>query len=154
MNAFRPAATILIALSIVACAATPTRIASPAAPTAQDAIPVATIDAARVRDAAREFGVRTAFRSCVDAAAGTAAAMQACIDTELQYQQSRIDAALASRGGPSGSNGDPAAAQAQWRAERDRICRPDGAAVAATQRIEAGRCKLEATAARASVLAR
>lgn len=156
MDSIRHAAAILVSLTLAGCAATATR---PTAPTAAAVrthpVPATgTIDPALVRSAGTGLGVRPAFRACVDAAAGAAAATHACIGAELQHQQSRIDAALASRRGRSTSNGDVDAIQAQWRTERDRICGSDAPGVPTSQRIQAGVCRLEATAARADVLAR
>ncbi|TCZ85388.1 lysozyme inhibitor LprI family protein [Lysobacter sp. N42] len=154
MDIIRPLVATGLALSLAACASSPTRSTStgPAATGAAATVPA--VDVARVKDAARGLGVRPAFGNCVDAAQGTASATLACIDAELQHQQARIDAALASRRALSTSNGDVAAIQAQWRAERDRVCGADDAGVPAAQRIQAGICRLEATAARADVLAR
>lgn len=155
MEFFRRLVPALIALSLAACATTPTRSPAPAAtaPTRTGAAGEA-IDIAMVRAAATGLGVRPTFRSCVESAGGAAVPTQACIDAELQHQQARIDAALGERRGRSTSNGDVDAIQQQWRAERDRICGPDGPGVPATQRLQAGICRLEATAARADVLAR
>lgn len=146
---------VVTALVLAGCATTPVRTAPPVA-TASPNGPVAgeRIDVGPVRAAGSGLGVRPGFRACVDAAGGGAAATQACIDAELQHQQARIDAALAARRGRSTSNGDADAVQAQWRAERDRICGADAPGVPPAQRVQAGVCKLEATAARADVLAR
>lgn len=155
MQHVRSLALALSVSSLAACATAPApSTASVASPAQRGPASGETVDIAIVRAAASGLGVRPAFRACVQSAAGVATATQACIDAELQHQQARIDAALAERRGRSTSNGDVDAIQAQWRAERDRICGPDAAGVAIAQRVQAGVCKLEATAARADVLAR
>ena len=155
MEPIRSLAAALVALSLAGCATTPTRsTASGAAPPQRSPAASERIDMGLVRTAGNGLGVRPAFRTCVETAAGAATATQACIDAELQHQQSRIDTALVSRRGRSTSNGDVDAVQAQWRSERDRICGPDAPGVPAAQRVQAGVCRLEATAARADVLAR
>ncbi len=154
--AVRSSVVVLAITVLAACATTSTGpiTRTPAPQRATDAVVVAaTVDMTPLREAAGSLGVSPGFRGCIDAAAGAAAA-QACIDAELQHQQSRIDAALASRRGQSKSNGDVDAIQAQWRSERDRLCGPDAPGVPAAPRMQAGICKLEATAARADVLAR
>lgn len=155
MQPARSLAAALIALSLAGCATAPRQsTASAAAPPQRAPVANETIDMGLVRTAGSGLGVRPAFRACVETAAGAATATQACIDAELQHQQSRIDTALASRRGRSTSNGDVDAVQAQWRNERDRMCGPDTPGVPAAQRVQAGICRLEATAARADVLAR
>jgi hypothetical protein len=139
---------------LVSCATAPSASTAASPSPARDVAAVDRIDMAPLRDAARGLGVRPAFRTCIEGAAGAGPAAVACIDAELQHQQARIDAALAARRGQSTSNGDVDAIQAQWRTERDRICGADGAGVPVTQRVQAGLCRLEATAARADVLAR
>lgn len=152
--AVRSSVAMLAIAQLAACATTST------GPTARTPMPqraagtaAVTVDMTPLREAARGLGVSPAFRGCVETAAGAAAA-QACIDAELRHQHSRIDAALAARRGQSKSNGDVDDIQAQWRSERDRICGPDAPGVPAAPRMQAGICKLEATAARADVLAR
>lgn len=152
--AVRPSVLMLAIALLAACATTSTGPITRTTPPQRATGAVAgAVDMTPLREAARSLGVSPAFRGCVDAAAGAAAA-QACIDAELQHQQSRIDAALAARRGQSKSNGDVDDIQAQWRSERDRICGPDAPGVPAAPRMQAGICKLEATAARADVLAR
>ena len=155
MQPLRILATVSTTLALAACATAPTR---PAAPVASGPTPASsggeTVDLALVRTAASGLGVRAQFRSCIDAAAADAAATQACIDGELAHQDARIEQALAARRVRSTSNGDVDAAQAQWRTERDRICGPGSPGLPAAQRVQAGICRLEATAARADVLAR
>lgn len=148
-------AAVVTTLSLVACATTPAPSTKPASTVVQRG-PVAgdTVDMGLVRNAGSGLGVRPEFRTCVTKASGAAAATQACVDAELQHQQSRIDAALVARRGRSTSNGDPDVVQQQWRTERDRICGSDAPGVPPAQRVRAGICKLEATAARADVLAR
>lgn len=145
----------LAVLMLAACAAQPARPTPPATVgTPAGASTAVAIDIGLLREAARDPGVRPAFGACIEAAAGAAAASQACIDAELQYQQTRIDAALVARRGRSTSNGDVDAIQAQWRTERDRMCGSDAPGVPVALRVQAGVCKLEATAARADVLSR
>lgn len=154
MHAIRPLTAMLLALGLTACATAPTASTTSMRTPARGGPAAPEVDVALVREAARGLGLRPGYRACVDAAAGAAAGTHACIEAELQYQQSRIDAALAARRGHSTSNGDVDAIQAQWRGERDRICGPDGAGVPPAQRVQAGICRLEATAARADVLSR
>lgn len=145
----------LTALSLAACTTAPERsTASTAATPARGPATAATVDMGLLRAAGNGLGLRPGFRACVEAAAGAGAATQACIEAELQHQQARIDTALAARRGRSISNGDVDAVQAQWRSERDRICGADAPGLPVTQRVRAGICRLEATAARADVLAR
>lgn len=145
----------LSALALAGCVTTPVQPVSTIAPSAPPAGPAGeTIDIALVRTAGNGLGMRAQFRACIEAAAADAAATQACIDGELAHQEARIEQALAARRVRSSSNGDVDAVQSQWRTERDRICGPATAYVPATQRVQAGICRLEATAARADVLAR
>lgn len=156
MPPFRSFAAVLTVFALAGCATPSARPPSSATTAPQRSGPVSgpTVDIGSLRAAGAGLGVRPAFRSCVDAAGGDAAAIQRCIDTELQHQHSRVDAALAARRGRSNSNGDVDAVQAQWRSERDRMCGPDAPGVPAAQRVRAGICRLEATAARADVLSR
>lgn len=154
MTPLRSLAAALTVLALAGCATPPARPPTSAATTPQRGPEAGrTVDIGALRAAGAGLGLRPAFRSCVDAAGGDAA-IQQCIDTELQHQHARVDAALASRRGRSNSNGDVDAVQAQWRSERDRMCGPDGPGVPAPQRVRAGICRLEATAARADVLSR
>ena len=154
MHAIRLLAATSLALALSACATAPTVSTSSTRVPARGTPAAPEVDVALVRDAARGLGLRPGYRGCVDAAAGVATATQACIDAEIDYQQSRIDAALATRRGNSTSNGDVDEIQSQWRIERDRICGASGEGVSPAQRVQAAICRLEATAARADVLAR
>lgn len=155
MRIARSLAAVVTVLSLVACATSPAPTTKPTSTAMQRGPAVNdTVDMGLVRNAGSGLGVRPEFRACVTRAAGAAAATQACVDAELQHQQSRIDAALVARRGRSTSNGDPDAVQQQWRTERDRICGADAPGLPPAQRVRAGICKLEATAARADVLAR
>lgn len=152
MNAIRSALVPVLALSLTACATAPARTTPPAS-AARVVASAKAIDTAAVRDAARRLGARPAFGACVDAAAGAGLATHGCIEAELRFQESRLQAAVAARRGPA-SNGDPDAVQAQWLAERDHLCGADNAGAAIAERVAAGLCRLEATVARADVLAR
>lgn len=153
-----PRAAVAGLLTIVAatgCATGPApgRATPPVVDPASDTRDV--VDVASLREASRRLaGVRPAFRACIDTAGGDATAMQACIQSEMQYQQSRLDGALAARRGRSSSNGNLDEIQAQWASERDRLCGSDAPGVPMTKRLEAGICRLDITAARADVLAR
>lgn len=156
MPPLRSLAAALTVLALAGCATPPVRPPVSTTPAPQRSGPGTgqTVDIGPLRAAGAALGVRPAFRGCVDVAGGDAAAIQRCIDTELQHQHARVDTALEARRGRSTSNGDLDAVQAQWRSERDRMCGPDAPGVPPAQRVRAGICRLEATAARADALAR
>lgn len=152
----RHAARIAVfAFALAGCASTGPGPSRPALPAASGPSGGAAMEAAQLREATRGVGgVRPAFHACIGAAAARAPAVQACIASEMEHQQSRLEAGLAARRQHSNSNGSVDEAQAQWAAERDRLCGSDGPSVAPLQRVRAGVCRLEITAARADVLSR
>lgn len=137
-------------LLLAGCASAPTKAPPPSvvAPM-REAVSAPT---GAVREAVRQVdGVRPAFRTCVEAAGGAVAATHACIEAEMQFQQQRLDGAIAARRA-RGAGAQLDTVQSQWSLERDRLCSPaDGGDLA---RIRAAICRLEATAARADVLGR
>lgn len=153
MPTCRTALIGLLAGVLAGCAAAPVDRTAPvvvSTPPAQ----AGTADNARMRElATRVHGARPAFRNCVDQATTSEDATRSCVQAELHYQQTRIDSGLAARRLKSTSNGSVDTAQAQWAAERDRICGADGAGATSVQRVQSAICRLEITIARADVLA-
>lgn len=132
------------------CASAPTEAPAPrmVAPV-REAI---TAPTGAIREAVRQVdGVRPAFRTCVEAAGGAVAATQGCIDAEMQFQQQRLERGIAARRA-RGAGGQLDTVQSQWSLERGRLCSPADAGDVAG--IRSAVCRLEATAARADVLAR
>lgn len=140
-----------IAMLLAACATTPGTGAAPEIASPSIDAAASGIAAAELREVLRPaVGARPEFRACVGEAESAPAAQQ-CIGAEMQFQQGRLDAALASR---RAKGGNVDAVQAQWLLERDRLCGNGAAAASEVQRIRSGICQLEATAARADALAR
>lgn len=100
-------------------------------------------------------GLRPSYAACIGRADGVIPATQACIDAETNYQQARLERALAEA---ERTRPKHAATlryqQAAWQADTDANCAWDASTEGQQQRIEANMCSLRAIAARAHTLSR
>lgn len=98
--------------------------------------------------------LRSSYGECIKASGGVVPEMQACIEEEFEYQDSRLNDVYrrlfeASEGS---KKIELQSSQKLWLAERDSKCGWNAGEEGQGQRIEANDCFLEMTAKRAEEL--
>lgn len=98
--------------------------------------------------------LRSSFDECIKASGGVVPEMQACIESEFEYQDGRLNVAYQRLQGALSVNekAELELKQKQWLKERDAQCRWDADEEGQGQRLEANDCFLEMTSKRADEL--
>jgi len=98
--------------------------------------------------------LRRSFEECIKASGGVAPEMQACIESEFEYQDGRLNVAYQRLQGALAANekAELELKQKQWLKERDAQCGWDADEEGQGQRLEANDCFLEMTSKRAAEL--
>lgn len=98
--------------------------------------------------------LRSSFDECIKASGGVVPEMQACIESEFEYQDGRLDVAYQRLQGVLAANekAELELKQKQWLKERDAQCGWDADEEGQGQRLEANDCFLEMTSKRADEL--
>lgn len=98
--------------------------------------------------------LRSSFDECIKASGGVVPEMQACIESEFEYQDGRLDVAYQRLQGALSVNdkAELELKQKQWLKERDARCGWDANEEGQGQRLEANDCFLEMTSKRADEL--
>ena len=98
--------------------------------------------------------LRSSFEECIKASGGVAPEMQACIESEFEYQDGRLNVAYQRLQGALAANekAELELKQKQWLKERDAQCGWDADEEGQGQRLEANDCFLEMTSKRAAEL--
>lgn len=98
--------------------------------------------------------LRNSFDECIKASGGVVPEMQACIESEFEYQDGRLNAVYQRLQGALAANekAELELKQKQWLKERDAQCGWDADEEGQGQRLEANDCFLEMTSKRADEL--
>jgi len=98
--------------------------------------------------------LRNSFDECIKASGGVVPEMQACIESEFEYQDGRLNVAYQRLREALGVNekAELELKQKQWLKERDAQCGWDADEEGQGQRLEANDCFLEMTSKRADEL--
>lgn len=98
--------------------------------------------------------LRNSFDECIKASGGVVPEMQACIESEFEYQDGRLNVAYQRLQGALAANekAELELKQKQWLKERDAQCGWDAEKGGQGQRLEANDCFLEMTSKRADEL--
>lgn len=98
--------------------------------------------------------LRSSFEECVKASGGVVPEMQACIESEFDYQDSRVSRAYEQlqRESTASVKAELELKHNKWLEERDAKCGWDADEEGQGQRLEANDCFLEMTSLRADEL--
>lgn len=169
MNCFKPLLMMAIATLSVACSPQSQNVVSGAADQASppsssiasatdDVKPIVISDTKAGDSAQFEKGdismLRSSFEECVKASGGVVPDMQACIESEFEYQDSRLNRAYANllKSSTESVRTELEFGQKKWLVERDAKCGWDANEEGQGQRLEANDCFLEMTSRRADEL--
>jgi uncharacterized protein YecT (DUF1311 family) len=94
---------------------------------------------------------RPSFADCSDKSDGVTTALQACMETEYQYQEARLQAAYQTllRSQSQNSRHKIEKSQADWFSGKEKSCAWDAVHGGQAQRLEADYCNLQSTTQRA-----
>lgn len=141
---------LVLCLALAACSAPHT---APTAGRAPRTTPQSSPTRRPEKAPATVRGLRPTYTACIEKADAVIPATQACIDEEGDYQQARLDRALADA---KQTHPERAATlqfqQTAWQADTDAKCAWDESTEGQQQRIEANMCSLKAIAERADEL--
>lgn len=124
-------------------------VATPATPVNQNGKPA--MDAGTQSEAAL---LRTSFEACIARSGGVTPDMQDCIAGEADYQDGRLASAYEALRAllPPAERQALGSEQAEWLAQRKKVCAWNAAKEGQGQLLDADGCALEMTAKRASQL--
>jgi len=98
--------------------------------------------------------LRDSFDECIEASDAVTPEIQSCIETEFEYQDTRLNKAYQHLSMQSSADrkSEIESEQKQWLSERDNQCEWDADIGGQAQRLEANNCFLKMTAKRAAQL--